>query len=360
MPRRVAAPASGADLRHRKTALLSPAVAALAVAGVLATMAGCTSPRSALLPGQRRVSAAHGSTGVSGARIRPTAHGSAAVGRAQIQSIAPAMFSPGACVAFAPTQGNRDQTVFLDAGHGGVDPGGTGTTEAGAVIGEAQVDLHVELATAALLRSRGYRVVVSRTRQTTVIRLTKAMTSGALLTATGVRADVAARDRCADMARASILIGIYMNAFPGGAGCLTMYDASRPFSADNRMLATMLQGDVLAAMNARGWGIPDGGVRPDTGMGSAVTAADQAYGHLILLGPAKAGYFSTPSRMPGALIEPLFVTDPFEASLAASARGQHVIAVGIVNAVGQYFASIGKRVLSSARHSVEPGRRQAR
>jgi hypothetical protein len=42
-------------------------------------------------------------------------------------------------------------------------------------------------------------------------------------------------------------------------------------------------------------------VQPDTGMVSAITAADQAYGHLILLGPAKAGYFTTPSRMPGAL-----------------------------------------------------------
>ncbi|MBV9093862.1 MAG: N-acetylmuramoyl-L-alanine amidase, partial [Streptosporangiaceae bacterium] len=243
----------------------------------------------------------------------------------------------------APARGNRDQTVFLDAGHGGVDPGGTGTTQAGAVISEAQVDLHIELDAAALLRSRGYRIVVSRARHTTVIRLTRAMISGGLLTATGVRDDVAARDQCANMAGASILIGIYMNAGPGGAGCVTDYDASRPFSAGNRMLATLLQRDVLAAMNARGWGIPDGGVQPDTGMGSAITAADQAYGHLILLGPAKAGYFTTPSRMPGALIEPLFVTDPFEASLAASAQGQHVIAMGIAEAVDQYFASIGKR-----------------
>jgi N-acetylmuramoyl-L-alanine amidase len=164
-----------------------------------------------------------------------------------------------------------------------------------------------------------------------------------LLTAAGVRDDVAARDRCANMAGAAILIGIYLNAFPGGAGCVTDYDASRTFSAGNRMLATMLQRDVLAAMNARGWGIPDGGVQPDTGMGSAITAADQAYGHLMLLGPAKAGYFTTPSHMPGALIEPLFVTDPFEASIAASARGQDVIAMGIAEAVDQYFASTSQR-----------------
>ena len=331
MPRRVAAVASGAGLRHRK-GHRPPAIRlgtkSAAAAGLLAAVVGCSSPRPAPLPGQHRMPAAHGIT---------------AVGGSQVQPVAPALFSPGACVAFAPTQGNRGQTVFLDAGHGGIDPGGTGTTMAGAAIDEAQVNLSIELDTAALLRSRGYRVVASRTRQTTVIRLTPAMISGGLLTAAGVRDDVAARDRCANMAGAAILIGIYLNAFPGGAGCVTDYDASRTFSAGNRMLATMLQRDVLAAMNARGWGIPDGGVQPDTSMGSAITAADQAYGHLMLLGPAKAGYFTTPSRMPGALIEPLFVTDPFEASIAASAQGQHVIAMGVAEAVDQYLAGTSKR-----------------
>jgi len=48
-----------------------------------------------------------------------------------------------------------------------------------------------------------------------------------------------------------------------------------------------------------------------------------------------AGYFSTPSKMPGALIEPLFITDPHEGSIAASAQGQQVIAKGIAEAVGQ-------------------------
>jgi hypothetical protein len=99
---------------------------------------------------------------------------------------------------------------------------------------------------------------------------------------------------------------------------------------------------VLGAMNARGWAIPDEGVLPDTGLGSAVTAADLAYGHLLLLGPAKAGFFSTPSEMPGALIEPLYLTDPFEVSIAASAPGQQVIAGAIARAVGQYFASAGR------------------
>lgn len=241
---------------------------------------------------------------------------------------------------FTPSRADRHVTVFLDAGHGGLDPGGVGTTESGMFITEAAVNLRVELDVMALLRARGYTVVVSRTRGTTVLRLGPGDVSGRLLTVRGSHDDVAARDVCANKARADILIGIYMNSGgPGAAGCLTAYDPDRPFAAQNRRLAGLLQRDVLGLLNAHGLAIPDGGVATDGGLGSALSIADLAYGHLLLLGPAKAGYFSTPSRMPGALIEPLFLTDPFEASVAASSWGQHLIASGIARAVGQYFAA---------------------
>jgi N-acetylmuramoyl-L-alanine amidase len=256
--------------------------------------------------------------------------------------IDPAIFSPGACVAFSPTHGDRDETVFLDAGHGGIDPGAVGATENGTVVEESTVNLPIELDTMAILRAQGFRVVVSRTANTSVTRLSPADVSGTELTTQGAFADVAARDVCANKARADILIGIYMDAgYEGNAGCVTGYDADRPFSADNLRLATLLQNDVLAMMNAHGWAIPDEGVLPDTGLGSATSAAAVAYGHLLLLGPAEAGYFSTPSQMPGALIEPLYLTDPFEASIAANAQDQQVIAGGIANAVDQYFAGGG-------------------
>ena len=256
----------------------------------------------------------------------------------------PALFSPGACVRFSPSRGDSRQTIFLDAGHGGIDPGAVGVTESGTTITEATVNLRVELDVMTLLRARGYVVVVSRTRATTVIRLDRGDVADRLLTVRGSHDDVAARDVCANKARADILIGIYMNAGgAGAAGCLTGYDAARPFAAQNRRLATLLQRDVLGIMNADGLAIPDAGVAADSGLGSALSIADESYGHLLLLGPAKTGYFATPSRMPGALIEPLFLTDPFEASVAASRYGQHLIAAGIARAVGQYFAASSPR-----------------
>ena len=77
-----------------------------------------------------------------------------------------------------PTSGDRHQTVFLDAGHGGIDPGGVGTTESGRTIDEATETLPVELEAMHLLRAEGFRVVVSRTTDATVLRLGPSDVSG--------------------------------------------------------------------------------------------------------------------------------------------------------------------------------------
>jgi N-acetylmuramoyl-L-alanine amidase len=275
------------------------------------------------------------------AALKPKAHSitSDLDGEAD-QAIDPALFSQGACVAYPPAPGRPDQheTVFLDAGHGGIDPGAVGSTQSGQTVDEATVNLAIELDTMAILRDQGYRVVVSRTENTTVTKLTPSDTTNGLLTAQAAKTDVAARDVCANQGHANVLVGIYMDSGgPWNAGCVTGYDAERPFSAANLRLATLLQDDVLGALNAQGYDIPDEGVMPDTVLGSALTSQALAYGHLILLGPAEPGYFETPSQMPGALIEPLFLTDPFEASIAASAHGQQVIAAALAQAIGQYL-----------------------
>ena len=252
------------------------------------------------------------------------------------------VFEPGACVEFAPTAGNRHLTVFLDAGHGGIDPGGVGEDENGNTVYEADETLPVELDTMALLRAKGFTVVVSRTGDETVSRPGPDDVSGGLFTAQGVHDDVAARDLCADTAKADLLLGIYFDAggSPYNAGCVTGYDTDRPFSADNVRLADLVQSDVLNAMNAQGWGIPNLGVTDDSQLGGPpLTAEAGDYGHLLLLGPPVAGWFSTPSNMPGALIEPLFITDPFEGTLAETPSDQQVIASGLALAAEQYFAN---------------------
>ncbi len=263
-------------------------------------------------------------------------------------AVDPSRFSAGSCMEYPPTRGERHEVVFLDAGHGGVDPGAVGRTTAGRTVYEADLSLPVELDTMALLRADGFTVVVSRTRASTVMKLRPHDLVDKTLTLEAAHEEVALRDICANEAKANALVGIYFDAStsPFAAGSLTLYDPGRPFSADNLALANSVQTATLAAMNAHGWGIPDDGVLTDLGMGSnngdpssgGLAAESLAYGRVMLIGPAMKGYFSTPSRMPGALIEPLFVTDPFEASIAASTLGQHVLAEGIAAGIERYFA----------------------
>jgi N-acetylmuramoyl-L-alanine amidase len=265
------------------------------------------------------------------------------------QSLDPSAFAPGACVAYGPTSGDRHETVFLDAGHGGIDPGGVGTTEAGKAIEEADETLPVELDTMTLLRAKGFRVVVSRTGDSTVVRLGSADESGGILTLQGSHDDVVARDVCANDAHASVLLGIYFDAgsSPQNAGSLTAYDAARPFAAANLRLATLVQRDVRADMNTQGWAIPDDGVLTDTSLGSyvgdpssgGIAGEAAAYDHLLLIGPAMSGFFADPSQMPGAVIEPLYLTDPFEGSIADTAHGQMVMARGMASAIMQFLKS---------------------
>jgi N-acetylmuramoyl-L-alanine amidase len=91
-------------------------------------------------------------------------------------------------------------------------------------------------------------------------------------------------------------------------------------------------------------------VRSDDQLGSTVNSSTgDSYGHLLLLGPAKRGWFETPSQMPGALIEPLFITDPFEGSIADSSTGQQAIATGIATAVERFLTPQAKRARGQSR-----------
>ncbi len=253
----------------------------------------------------------------------------------------PSQFAPNACVAFASTRGDRHKTVFLDAGHGGPDPGALGHTSTGQQLQEKQLTLPVVLDAAQLLEANGYRVVVSRTADTAIIPMTPADLGSGGETSAAKHADTIARITCAKLANAFVMVSVHFDADYSSSvtGAMTFYDPGRTFSAQNQQLATLLQADIVSALDATGASVRDRGALSSVGAGSSTSSSDRSYGRLLLLGPAKPGYNDSPSMMPGALVEPLFISNHGEGDLAEGQTGQMAIASGITNAINQFAAA---------------------
>ncbi len=246
------------------------------------------------------------------------------------------------CISFPPTHGNRHQTVALDAGHGGHDPGTHGTTSSGQEVMEKDVTLPVAKKTAAVLRQHGYTVVLTRTADSDILQLPPKAFNGDLLSPDADHKEILARVACANAAHAAVLVSIHFNSYgdPSVGGAQTHYDHDRPFGKKNHRLARLLQHSLIHAFHSAGWPVPDRGLRDeDTDSGTAITERGAQYGHLLLLGPRSKGWNAHPSSMPGALVEPLFLSRPTEADVAVSDKGQRTIATGIADAVQKFLRS---------------------
>lgn len=236
--------------------------------------------------------------------------------------------APGGCIALPPHGAAPRGTVLVDAGHGGPDPGSLGTTLDGRTVAEKDLTLRVALAVAARLRAVGITAVLSRSTD----RLGSTIESGDVqdgsLTTDASQEDLVARVRCANTARADALVSIHFNSFddPAVRGSETLYDVDRPLAPRSRALAQSLQTSVRAGLAALGEPSPDRGVVDDSSGGEA------GGGGLVLLGPGVPGS-SDASAMPGALVEPLFLTNPRDLTAASTPRGVDVLAGAISSGV---------------------------
>jgi N-acetylmuramoyl-L-alanine amidase len=255
-------------------------------------------------------------------------------GRAEGQ-VALSGLESGACMSFAPALGQGSKTVFIDPGHGGLDPGVVGESRGQTVL-EKDVALVVGMRLAALLQGDGYRVVLARTKDTSVASLAAADLVSGSLTASAEHRDLVTRAACANAANASVLLSIHFDAFgdPSVGGTETFYDGARSFAGESKRLASDVQRALVSALgtNDRGIWTDDQLVAP------TLTSSGSTYGHLIELGPPEPGYVDDPSKMPGVLVEPLFLTNEGEARLASRASGQQRIASALKDATEKYLA----------------------
>jgi N-acetylmuramoyl-L-alanine amidase len=251
-------------------------------------------------------------------------------------------FVSGACLEYVPTGLDAHRTVFLDPGHGGPDPGASGTAPDGTHLQEKSLTLTVVLDMLPRLRHDGYHVALSRRSDSPVAPIGPGALSGTLYTPQGEHTDIEARIDCANAARANVLLSVHFDAYGQSSvgGAETTYDPDRPFAAQNRRFATLLQGAIITGFAAQGWAIPDRGVVTDVSVGTpTLTQRAAQYGHLLELGPAQEGWLQHPSTMPGALVEPLFLTDPGEAAVIETQKGQRVLAAALCRAIERDLGS---------------------
>lgn len=232
--------------------------------------------------------------------------------------------------------------VFLDAGHGGVDTGAQGTTADGQTVFEKTFTLAIARATAARLRADGITVVLSRDDDSLPGSVASDYTpDGRALTPEGVLADLQRRIDRANDSGALVLLSMHINAFsdPSVGGTETFYDSARPFASENERFARLVQVNVVSSLQAQGLAVVDRGVTDDASLvGDAFGTLGASYTHLVLLGPPVPNRLRS-SEMPGALSEPLFISNPAEATALTQPDVQKALADAYAKAIELFLHS---------------------
>jgi N-acetylmuramoyl-L-alanine amidase len=251
-------------------------------------------------------------------------------------------------LAAPPTYpGGRAPVVCLDAGHGGPDRGFTrGPFGPLPPMEEAILTLEHAWDLEARLASRGFRIVMTREEDTAVNARGEDI-NGDGRTAEDDREgddkyatldELQARIDVCNEANADLLVSMHVNGFTtqGPFGYETWYTAERPFGDRNRAFATLAYAHLKEQLRAIGYVGPavERGVNPDTA--SDVQMEYTLYEHFIITGPAVPNAVE-PSRMPGAIVEALFVSNDGDAAVLASQEGRGAIVSAYENAIVEYF-----------------------
>jgi N-acetylmuramoyl-L-alanine amidase len=182
------------------------------------------------------------------------------------------------------------QIVYIDPGHGGIDPGAVGRDTV-----EKDIVLNVALYLGVRLEKSGARVVYSR--------------SGDYDLQVGDKDDVEERIRLINSSGATIVISLHCNAFtdPSEWGAQTFYDGS--MNPESKRLALLVQDELAKATETP----RDASARLD---------------HFIL----------SHSKVPAVTVEMGFLSNPREEGLLASHSYQQRIAECIRRAVVSFVS----------------------
>jgi N-acetylmuramoyl-L-alanine amidase len=198
--------------------------------------------------------------------------------------------------------------VALDPGHSTWDVGA-------AYAGMAEHELTLDVAVRArwYLEQAGYSVRLTREGSGRVASVVPSDATEAIRVEQGARHAVAAPARA--------YVSVHFNAHPNrGLRGTETYVNSDNHGAASWRLGELLQSETLAALVAAGHAPVDRGVKEDL-------TAGKPYGH----------FFSLRGPFPSALIECLFLSNPFDAELLREEATRDAIARGIATGAARFL-----------------------
>lgn len=248
-----------------------------------------------------------------------------------------------------PASFTRAPIVCLDPGHGGADRGFQRFFDDGTVaMEEATLNLEQSWDLEARLLNRGYKVVMTRESDSAVNVDGKDVNGdGRTAAHDPPRSDrnknldeIQARINVCNKANADLLVSMHINGFTTGnpRGYEAWFTRERPFGDRNAEFATLAYSHMKEQLATIGYVLPveeERGVLPDST--ADVQKEYTVFQHFIITGPAIPGVV-VPSKMPGAIIEALFVSNEGDAAVLASPQGREVIVNAYEDAIVDYFA----------------------
>jgi N-acetylmuramoyl-L-alanine amidase len=250
--------------------------------------------------------------------------------------------------AALPATFSRPPVVCLDPGHGGGDRGFARFFENDIpAMEEAMLTLEQAWDLEARLQLRGYRVVMTRESDTAVnVDGRDVNGDGRTAAHDAPRSnrnknldELQARINVCNGANADLLVSMHVNGYSTGGphGFETWFTRERQFGDRNAVFATLAYAHLKEQLAKIGYVLPaeeERGVLPDTT--ADVQMEHSLFRHFIMTGPEVPGVV-TASKMPGAIVEALFVSNDGDAAILSTPEGRNAIVTAYENAIVEYF-----------------------
>ena len=138
---------------------------------------------------------------------------------------------------------------------------------------------------------------------------------------------------------ADLLVSMHVNGYSTAVprGFETWFTRERNFGDRNAVFATLAYAHLKEQLANIGYSLPaeeERGVLPDTT--ADVQMEHSLFRHFIMTGPDVPGVV-TASKMPGAIVEALFVSNEGDAAILSSPEGRNAIVTAYENAIVEYF-----------------------